>query len=465
MINELKETHNQNVDQQNGFHHLLDEMGIPYQENENFLTVGNLSYQNGWVIFLSVNSHELGDLIKNVAPVLYELKVAFSCVKSENIAEKVNDFWYGADEVGRLFTVYSNDEDITRQALKKLTMLTKCYSGPQVNNAIRVERVLYVTYITFQQEEGSETEKKQWKFSLSAPPVKKIPFKINAAYKYWRRKRILKRRYVPLEMIARSSKGDLLKAIDMKGFRFGWCFIKEGKSHVFVDKHGRDIKDRFKWQRQLLQALQNDVAVPKFIDYFEQGEECYLVMEYLEGIDLNTKIYAAHKEKKWDEWEEESRREFIGYYLQVLEILEKMHQKGYVHRDATANNFIILPSKELYTIDLELSYNLNTRQPDVPFTLGSFGYVSPQQANVEVPTVKEDIYAMGSLLIHVIVGRHPRNFITLEHEVDIEGLRSLITSGPVLDLILKCLENEPEKRPELNEIKQVIRKVFTIDIL
>ncbi|QJB30812.1 protein kinase [Chitinophaga oryzae] len=459
MINELKETHNQNVDQQHGFHHLLDEMGIPYQENENFLIVGDLDYQDGWGVFLSVNSHQLESLIRDIALVLYKLEVPFSFVKNETIAERVNDFWYGFSEVGRLVMIYTKDEDVTREVLRQLTPLTKNYNGPQVSETIRVESVLYVTYMVFSQEED-EAGEKQWKFSLSVPPIKKFPFKINPAYKYWRRKRVLKKRYVPLVMIAQSAKGDLLKAIDMKRFRFTWCFIKGGKSHVFTDKRGRDIKDRFKWQQQLLVTLQDELPVPRFIDYFEQGEECYLVMEYLEGIDLNSRIYAAHKDKKWDEWGENNRLEFIGYYLQVLEVLEKMHEKGYVHRDATASNFMILPSGKLYTIDLELSYDINAGIPEVPFTLGSFGYVSPQQANVEVPTVYEDIYAMGSLLIHIIAGRHPRNFISLDHEVNVDELKAIISPEPVLDLILRCLKYDPAERPGLIEIKETIKKVF-----
>ncbi len=439
---------------------LLEGLNIPYERYENHLTVGETGHDNGWAVFVSVNSHQLKDLLSDIALELFDLKVPFRIIKNEGIAERVNNFWYGIHEVGRSITIYTGKQEVTETVIQRLSPLTDKYLGPQVLDTVRVEKVLYVSYLVFQEQKGDDEEVK-WKFALNVPSIKKFPFKINDKYKYWKRKRLLKKRFVPLVLISRSPKGDLLKAIDIKGFRFDWCFVKEGKSNVFIDRHGRDISDRFKWQKRLLKELQDDVPMPRFVDYFEQDEECYLVMEYLEGISLSEKIEKIHSNRKWDDLLFSEQQQLIVYFLQAVDILRRMHKKGYVHRDATASNFMILPGGKLYTIDLELSFNLNTNEPLWPFSLGSFGYISPEQARVEQPTIKEDVYSVGALLLFTWTGHHPSYFIDLNHEINMSKLEESISNKKVLNLVLKCLSHLPEDRPGLNEVEQEIASMLS----
>ncbi|RBL91114.1 serine/threonine protein kinase [Chitinophaga flava] len=459
MINELKETHNQNVDQQNGFHHLLDEMSIPYQESGHYLEVGTLPTTNGWALVLSVDIQQVAALIKKVCSVLYEAGTPFRVIKDQKIAARKNDFWFGVSEVGKIIIIYTVEEKKTKELIPQLNIITKGFYGPMVNDAIRLGEVIYVTFTTYteQQDTAGNMIKVE---NIVVPDYKKIPFRIDRKYQYWKKKKLLKRRYVPLIMLSRSPKGDLLKSVDLKGLKFNWCFIKEGKCHVFVDNHGRYIKDRLQWQAKVLQELSGHVPVPKFIDYFEQGEESYLVMEFLEGVDLYTKIEGIYLNRKWDELSDESHHQLIRYYLDALGIIEKIHTLGYVHRDATPSNFMILNSGEMYTIDLELSYNLHRNEPTPPFTLGVFGYASPEQIKVQIPTVKEDVYTMGALLLHVITGRHPNLVISPDSEVAVAEIEKYLQVGALLELILRCFDTDPDKRPELEEIRHTIEEIF-----
>lgn len=459
MINEIKETHNQNVDQQNGFHHLLDEMSIPYQEEENCLRIGEVPEVDGWVLILSVNVGLVETLIRKVCLLLYNANVPFRVVKDESRANRGNDFWLGLDEVGRMITIYTGEEHRTRQLIPQLVTVTHGLVGPEVHNTIRVGEIIYVGHIHFEEKKIKEGDTILVS-AVMTPEIKKFPFKVEKKYQYWKRKRILNRRFVPLVMLGRSPKGDLLKAVDLKGFSFNWCFIKEGKYHVFTDRHGRYIKDRLLWQAKVLQALQGKVPIPKFIDYFEQGEESYLVMELLEGIDMDKKIREIYKERIWDNISPDEKMQLIQHYLEVLSIIEKMHELGYVHRDATANNFMLLASGEMRAIDLELTFSLSAHEPNPPFTLGSLGYVSPEQVRVETPTVKDDVYSMGALLLYILTGVHPSRFINREHEVNREEIDKYPQVVPLLEVILSCVDPEARNRPMLADVKAAVTDFF-----
>ncbi|MBC9915550.1 serine/threonine protein kinase [Chitinophaga varians] len=459
MINELKETHNQNVDQQNGFHHLLDEMSIPYTEDEHRLNVGSLPGTSGWLLFLSVDVDQIERLIATVCPLLYKEEVAFSVVKNQTIAGQRNDFWFGVDEVGRMITVFTNNEKKTKEIVTQLTNVTKDFYGPEVHKAIRLGEIIYVAFVSYVEQQNTNGH------MLAAPvieaiDVKKMPFKVDRKYQYWKRKRLLKRRYVPLVMMGRSPKGDLLKSVDLKGLKFSWCFIKEGKYHVFNDKYGRYIKHRLQWQAKVLRDLYGYVPIPRFIDYFEQGEESYLVMELLEGVDLAERIEKIYLGRSWSELSADDQRLLVSYYLKVLRIIECMHDRGYVHRDATATNFMILHSGDIYAIDLELSYSINEREPNPPYTLGVFGYASPEQLQLSIPTVKEDVYTMGSLLLHMLSGRHPGIFINRNSEVNVPEIEKYWGVESLLPIMLQCFDVDPRKRPDLLEIRQAVEKAF-----
>lgn len=459
MINELKETHNQNVDQQHGFHHLLDEMKIPYQEDEFYLNAGEIPEIDGWALFLTVGIDHIGDLISMVCPALYNEKIPFSIIKDKKVAARKNDFLLGPDEVGKMLVVFTIDEQLTRRTIEQLTKLTKGLRGPSINKAIRVGEIIYVTRIKYVEEEDAEGNVKRVA-NIDNPDYRKLPFYIDPKFRYWKTKKLLKRRYVPLIMLNRSPKGDLLKAVDIKGFKFDWCFVKEGKYKMFEDRYGRTIKERLQWQAKVLQELYGVAPVPRFIDYFEQGEESYLVMEYLDGVDLYRKIVEIYGKRKWMELGVDERRRLFGYYLEVLEIVGKMHLAGYAHRDATAANFMILESGEVYTIDLELTYNFKRDDPNPPFGMGVFGYVAPEQILHQNPSVKEDIYTMGALLLHILTGKHPVYYIDKDNVLDIENVRKEVEVPELIDIILRCFDEKPEERPELEDLKQAVKSML-----
>ncbi len=172
-------------------------------------------------------------------------------------------------------------------------------------------------------------------------------------------------------MIRSSAKGDIYKGVNIKGWDFNWCLIKQGKPSALDDHFGRDMKDRLLWQKEVLEDIAGNVPTPRFLDFFERHDHSYLVMEYAEGEPLGQKVIEVLQGRTWLGLKTDEKKQLLRWYMETLKITEKVHQKGYVHRDISDMNFIILKDNSLCIIDFELSYCLSRKKPAAPFVLGT----------------------------------------------------------------------------------------------
>lgn len=264
--------------------------------------------------------------------------------------------------------------------------------------------------------------------------------------------------YIIIKSLKESQKNDVVKCLYIKSLtNFGFCVIKEGTYGDSKDKQGRDIKDRLIWQQQLHKALQDKVRLPRLLGHFEENGNYYLVIERIKGKPL----YKAVRESNGELREglisgTKTGLKFVDYLLQIVNLLDALHQNGVVHRDATANNFIITPNGKVTVIDMELSYSLQQQSPTPPFTLGTHGYMSPEQLKTATPTIKEDIFSAGAVLLHLWTGISPSK-LTNEPIKDLfEKVHFFIPDKAVADIAVQCLHPDPVKRPTLKTVYNLL---------
>lgn len=266
--------------------------------------------------------------------------------------------------------------------------------------------------------------------------------------------------YIITKSLKESQKNDVMKCIYIKGlFNFGTCVIKEGTRGDSKDKHGRDIIDRLVWQKELHELLQDKVRVPRFLDCFEENGNYYLVIERIKGDSL------VHLFKKYGKDLREGLiacndlgLEFLNYLTKIIELLGKLHKEQVVHRDATSNNFMITPSGDVALIDLELSYSLNRGLPTPPYQLGTHGFMSPQQMTTQIPTIEEDIFALGAVIFQMWTNISPSKISSIQNERLGNTISFFVPDKQIAAIITQSLHPDPDKRPDTETIFKTIHQ-------
>lgn len=265
--------------------------------------------------------------------------------------------------------------------------------------------------------------------------------------------------YIIIKSLKESKKNDVVKCLYIKSLtKWGFCVIKEGTYGDTKDVQGRDIRDRLIWQQDLHKLLQDKVRLPKFLGSFEENGNYYLVIEYMRGRSLAGLIRKKGKQfhKSIIEGKKDSVK-FLGYLAQIITILETLHKHDIVHRDVTVANFMINEFGKVSVIDMELSYSLAQEAPNPPFQLGTHGFMSPQQEVTMAPTIYEDIFSIGAILLMVWTGVAPNKMIYCSQEALDEKVRFIIQDKEISNLTIACLQQkEPEKRPALKKIKETL---------
>jgi serine/threonine protein kinase len=358
----------------------------------------------------------------------------------------------GYGQIGKLVSIYSRNDVQSLQLANKLIDLTSRFKGPAIPSAVLLKGIVYASHAHYDAD-GDHSyripfmvpEDVSWPFygfDLPTAPVQK---------KLWND------RYRPLSILKNDFKGRVIKGNYFKSlFNIQLCVIKEGVQHIWSDQWGRDVIDRLKWQYEIYSDLAGEVNTPRIFDYFTENGNAYLVMEFIKGDSLNDKIENIHSGNNWESLTLKDKYTLIDYLLSVIDVVKKLHQKGYVHRDITPANFIIDRKGKVYLIDMELTYSIKLHKPNPAFRLGTPGYASPQQLAHREPTVKEDIYGLGALMIQLFTGLSPIKFGELSVSELLKSVLSLTGDRSLSSLIAACLHELPEERPALDKIQNNI---------
>ncbi|MGW8268341.1 MAG: serine/threonine-protein kinase [Longimicrobiales bacterium] len=206
----------------------------------------------------------------------------------------------------------------------------------------------------------------------------------------------------------------------------------------------------------------NAVEVYRF-GYLSDGLP-FLVMQYVKGGTLEDKLAAEGPLPV------PTAKRIL---LEVADALAAAHSHGFVHRDVRPENVLCdLEKSRVLLSDFGLAGILpQGRETDPRLTragetIGTSGYLSPEQIRGEDPTEGTDIYALGLLGYEILTGEgpfaasgkvdlnlahlrsQPRSLSVLRPEVD-EGLA---------DLLARCLSKDPEKRPSAPYIVDALRR-------
>lgn len=258
---------------------------------------------------------------------------------------------------------------------------------------------------------------------------------------------LLQDRYKITKLIGQGGMGAIYLAKDTR-FPDKLCAIKEMLDH-FTDPEQRAISTQnFHREADLLSTLRHE-GIPEVFDRFTEGNRHYLVMEYIDGVDLEQKL--LQNDGPFDE------QLVLGWAIQICDLLSYLHHRNppIIFRDMKPANLILNRQGRIYIVDFGIARFFN---PNLKGTMiGTQGYAPPEQyrGNVEP---RSDLYALAGTMHHLLTERDPQS----EAPFSYPSIRSLNprVSAQTERLIAKCLQNEPENRFETaDEMLQALLQI------
>jgi eukaryotic-like serine/threonine-protein kinase len=162
--------------------------------------------------------------------------------------------------------------------------------------------------------------------------------------------------------------------------------------------------ERFLREARSVAALDHPNIV-RIYDVVSQGKLQYLIMEYVEGVNLETKVQQQGPLPIG---------RAIDYILQAAAGLQHAYEKGFVHRDIKPANIMVTSDGVVKILDMGLARSTVedgdrlTEVLDKDAIVGTADFIAPEQAMGESDVdVRADIYSLGVTLFMLVSGRVP----------------------------------------------------------
>ncbi len=257
--------------------------------------------------------------------------------------------------------------------------------------------------------------------------------------------------YKILEKLGEGGMGIVYKAQDTKLDRI--VALKFLPPHLSASEQD---KARFIQEAKAAAALNHpNICTIHGIEEYES--QTYIVMEFVEGQTLREKGSNV------------PLKQAIEIGIQMADGLAAAHEKGIVHRDLKPENIMLQKDGRVRIMDFGLAKLKGaSRLTQAGSTVGTAGYMSPEQVQGMETDHRTDIFSLGVLLYEMFAGQSPfkgMHETAINYEivnVDPEPMSSVKAEiPPELDaIVLECLAKEQAERYQsVAEVGKELRRL------
>lgn len=279
---------------------------------------------------------------------------------------------------------------------------------------------------------------------------------------------LLRERYEILELVGQGGMGAVYKAGDLR-LEGRVCAVKEilptlTQASVSPEEL-EQMSEQFRREASVLARLDHP-NLPKVSDYFAettvQGTREYLVMDFVEGRDLQEILQEAARRNEFL-----SETVVLGWAVQLLDALEYMHGQSppVLHRDIKPSNIKLTPRGTIKLVDFGLVKVLQvdeTRTVTVLQGRGTVAYTPLEQYGGDsgYTDCRSDLYSLAATLYHLLAGMPPvdakERFLHPGALVSLRQLNPALTPR-VERAIFQALSMHPNERPaDAREMRAIL---------
>ena len=206
--------------------------------------------------------------------------------------------------------------------------------------------------------------------------------------------RILAQRYKLLHQRGAGGLGEVWVAEDLN--------VNRRVAIKMLRRADASVLERFRREATATASLEH-ASIVRVHDFFMEKQTPYLVMELLEGVSLSELVHAMGRL--------DSVRAARLAAL-VAAGLHFAHERGVVHRDIKPGNIQVVPepsgSESAKILDFGIAKVFDaTTLTATGATMGTPGFMAPEQATGESIDARTDVYALGVTLYYVLTAQLP----------------------------------------------------------
>ena len=161
----------------------------------------------------------------------------------------------------------------------------------------------------------------------------------------------------------------------------------------------KTIVQNFEREANVLATLHHK-SVPRIYDYFSEDDRSYLVMEFINGQDLEKLLIEN------DDFLPEDR--VISWAIELCDVLQYLHTHEpdpVIFRDMKPSNAMVDSNNHIILVDYGIAKHFEAGEKGT--MIGTEGYSPPEQYRGEA-SPQADIYALGATLHHLLTRKDPR---------------------------------------------------------
>ncbi len=250
---------------------------------------------------------------------------------------------------------------------------------------------------------------------------------------------LLAERYEVVSPIGKGGMASVYKAFDIITEKM--VAVKVVAPEIIVKQTGQE---RFEIEKEAFAKLSSNANVVQLFDFFQSGDEWFIILECVEGGTLKDKLQRQGAM---------TLKEIKYYFGNLCDALQAAHNLGIVHRDIKPDNVLLTQSGEVKLGDFGISV-MEGFTSEAAKAIGTPKYMPPEVIEAKKATPRSDIYSLGIMLYEFSTGVAPflakdAKKIATKHIKEKPTAPRLI--NPTIpqsleNIILRMIEKDPDNR-------------------
>lgn len=216
---------------------------------------------------------------------------------------------------------------------------------------------------------------------------------------------------------------------------------------------------RFEREGEALRQL-NHPNIVKVLATISEGNDHYLVMEYIGGGSLSTQL---------ERFPNLPIKQILRIGLGVADALVKTHALGIIHRDIKPSNILLTEGGTPRLTDFGVAHTEQSHLTQTGTMMGTLGYLSPEAFQQLTLDARADIWSFGITMYEMLTGHRPfrgDNFAAVMQAVMTQAVPDLERQRPdaplaLIDVVYRMLEKRRELRiPDMNIVGAELESIL-----